>query len=237
MKIALFGYGKMGKTIEQIALKRSHKITLKVDDNSDTYSINDVDVAIEFSTPQSAFANISHCLKNGIPVIVGTTGWLDKLDKAEILCNQNNTGFIYASNFSLGVNLFFELNNYLTKIISPTNQYFAEIEEIHHTEKLDTPSGTAITIADSIVANSAYTSWSLKDPKTKTQKTEILPIHSIRKGQVLGTHIVTHKNEIDTLKIEHIAHTRDGFALGAVIAAEWLIGKIGVFTMKDVLNL
>ncbi len=233
MKIALLGYGKMGKTIEQIALQRGHEIVLKIDENSLYYDISIADVAIDFSIPQAAFKNISTCLNNNVPIISGTTGWLDKLPEAIELCKQKNGAFISTSNFSLGVNIFFELNAYLAKMMCNLEQYAISIEEIHHTKKLDAPSGTAITLAEGIINNSDQESWALG----VTNKENEIPITAKRIDEVPGTHTVEYKSAIDTLEIKHTAHSRDGFALGAVVAAEWLVGKIGVFTMKDVLGL
>ena len=233
MKIALLGYGKMGKTIEQIALQRGHEIVLKIDENSADFDITLADVAIDFSIPAAAFNNISNCLKNQVPVISGTTGWLDKLPKATQICKQNNGAFIYASNFSLGVNIFFELNAHLAKMMRNIEQYDISIEEIHHTKKLDAPSGTAITLAEGIINNSDKKSWALG----VTTNENVIPITAKRIDEVSGTHTVEYKSDVDSLEIKHTAHSRDGFALGAVIAAEWLVGKTGVFTMKDVLGL
>lgn len=233
MKIALLGYGKMGKTIEQIALQRGHEIVLKIDENSADYDITLADVAIDFSIPTAAFNNISNCLKNQVPVISGTTGWLDKLPEATQLCKQNNGAFIYASNFSLGVNIFFELNAHLAKMMRNLEQYTISIEEIHHTKKLDAPSGTAITLAEGIINNSDKESWVLGVTNKQTE----IPITAKRIDEVPGTHTVEYKSAVDTIEIKHTAHSRDGFALGAVIAAEWLVGKTGIFTMKDVLGL
>jgi len=233
MKIALLGYGKMGKTIEQIALQRGHEIVLKIDENSADYKISIADVAIDFSIPAAAFNNISNCLNNQVPVISGTTGWLNKLPEATALCKENNGAFITASNFSLGVNIFFELNAHLAKMMRNLEQYAISIEEIHHTKKLDAPSGTAITLAEGIIANTNKESWALN----VTTNENVIPITAKRIDEVPGTHTVTYKSDVDTLEIKHTAHSRDGFALGAVIAAEWLVGKTGVFTMKDVLGL
>ena len=233
MKIAILGYGKMGKTIEQIALQRGHKIVLKIDENSEDYDITLANVAIDFSIPAAAFNNISNCLNNQVPVISGTTGWLDKLPEATQLCKQKNGAFISASNFSLGVNIFFELNAHLAKMMRNLEQYAISIEEIHHTKKLDAPSGTAITLAEGIIDNTNKESWALN----VTTNENVIPITAKRIDEVPGTHTVAYKSAVDTLEIKHTAHSRDGFALGAVIAAEWLIGKTGVFTMKDVLGL
>jgi len=233
MNIALLGYGRMGKTIEQIAIKRGHNIVLKVDKNDLDYDITKADVAIDFSIPTVAFKNISNCLNNNVPVISGTTGWLDNYNKAVTLCEEKKGAFIYASNFSLGVNIFFELNKTLAKMMSNLEQYNISMEEIHHTKKLDAPSGTAISLAEDIIANSnKYSGWKLDE---KTDKD--ISIAAKRIGDVPGTHTVTYESEVDTVTIEHVAHNRQGFALGAVIAAEWIVGKTGVFTMNDVLNI
>ena len=232
MKIALLGYGRMGQAIEQIAISRGHDIVIKTSSNTG-YNIKEADVAIDFSIPNAAFNNISNCLNNDVPVISGTTGWLDKYNDAVSLCEKNKGAFIYASNFSLGVNIFFELNEILAKMMTKLDDYKVDIEEIHHTKKLDAPSGTAITLAEGVIKNhSQYSNWKLDESTENT-----LPITAKRIPDVPGTHIITYKSAIDTIKIEHEAHSRQGFALGAVIAAEWIIGKTGVFTMKDVLSL
>ena len=233
MNIALLGYGKMGKTIEQIAIKSGHKIVLTVDKDDENYDITKADVAIDFSIPTVAFNNISNCLNNGIPVISGTTGWLENYDKAVALCKEKKGAFIYASNYSLGVNIFFELNKTLAKMMSTLKQYNVSMEEIHHTQKLDAPSGTAISLANDIIAlNSNFEKWQLDETGEKT-----IPIVAKRIADVPGTHTIKYESEVDTISIEHIAHNRQGFALGAVVAAEWLVGKTGVFTMNDVLNI
>jgi len=233
MNIALLGYGKMGKTIEQIAIKRGHTIVLTVDKDDAGYDISKADVAIDFSIPTVAFNNISNCINNGVPVISGTTGWLENYDNAVALCNAKKGAFIYASNYSLGVNIFFELNKSLAKMMSALKQYNVSLEEIHHTQKLDAPSGTAISLANDIIANNAnFDTWKLDEAAEKT-----IAITAKRIADVPGTHTVTYQSEVDTITIEHIAHTREGFALGAVIAAEWLVSKTGVFTMNDVLNI
>lgn len=231
MKIALLGYGKMGKTIEKIALERGHDIVIKAKRDS-IYNITDADVAIDFSIPEAAFDNISTCLNNNIPIVSGTTGWLENYDKAVALCNSKKGAFIYASNFSLGVNIFFEINRVLAKLMATQSQYKPSIEEIHHTQKLDAPSGTAISLAETIIQNSHYHSWTLNEEKENS-----IPIIAKRIENVPGTHQITYKSKIDTIDIKHTAHSREGFALGAVIAAEWILGKTGVFSMKDVLNI
>ncbi|MDX8554056.1 4-hydroxy-tetrahydrodipicolinate reductase [Tenacibaculum sp. 1B UA] len=232
MKIALLGYGRMGKEIEKFALQRGHEIIIKTS-GKEVYDITKADVAIDFSIPSSAYNNISNCINNNIPIISGTTGWLDKYNDVVDLCNKKSGAFIYASNFSLGVNVFFELNKQLAKMMSTLEQYNVSIEEIHHTKKLDAPSGTAITLAEGVIENTNQKAWEL-DEKTSDEN---IPIKAIRTPDVPGTHTVTYNSEIDTIDIKHTAHNRQGFALGAVIAAEWLNDKTGVFTMRDVLNL
>ncbi len=233
MKIALLGYGRMGKAIEKIALERGHTIVLKISDNIDNYEIRTADVAIDFSVPEAAVANISNCLKNGVPVISGTTGWLKNYNDMVALAKERDGAFIYASNFSLGVNIFFELNKQLAKMMSNLKQYQVDLEEIHHTKKLDAPSGTAITLAEGIIENTAYENWSLEN----TTDEHTIPVTSKRIEDVPGTHFVNYTSGVDTISMSHTAHNRQGFALGAVIAAEWIIGKTGIFTMNDVLNI
>ena len=233
MNIALLGYGKMGKTIEQIAIKRGHNVVLTIDKGKKNYDITKADVAIDFSIPTVAFNNISNCINNNVPVISGTTGWLDKYDDAVALCKEKKGAFIYASNYSLGVNIFFELNKALAKMMSALKQYNVSMEEIHHTQKLDAPSGTAISLADGVIENhDDYNNWKLNENRENT-----IPIVAKRIEDVPGTNTVTYESEVDTINIEHIAHTRQGFALGAVVAAEWIVEKTGVFTMNDVLNI
>jgi 4-hydroxy-tetrahydrodipicolinate reductase len=232
MKIALLGYGRMGKEIEKIALQRGHEIVIKTTSN-DSFDINLADVAIDFSIPTSAYTNISNCINNNVPVISGTTGWLEKYEEAVHLCNEKKGAFIYASNFSLGVNIFFELNNQLAKMMNNLSDYKITMEEIHHTKKLDAPSGTAITLADGIIKNSSKSKWELGE---KTSENSI-PIIAKRIPDVPGTHTVKYSSEVDSIEITHTAHSRKGFALGAVVAAEWILNKKGVFTMKDVLNI
>jgi 4-hydroxy-tetrahydrodipicolinate reductase len=232
MKIALLGYGRMGKEIEKIALQRGHEIVIKTTSN-DSFDINLADVAIDFSIPTSAYTNISNCINNNVPVISGTTGWLEKYEEAVHLCNEKKGAFIYASNFSLGVNIFFELNNQLAKMMNNLSDYNITMEEIHHTKKLDAPSGTAITLADGIIKNSSKSKWELGE---KTSENSI-PIIAKRIPDVPGTHTVKYSSEVDSIEITHTAHSRKGFALGAVVAAEWILNKKGVFTMKDVLNI
>lgn len=232
MKIALLGYGKMGKVIERIALERGHEIVLKKDQNNTFEGLSIADVAIDFSVPDSAVANISECLNNGIPVISGTTGWLADYPKMVQLCEEKNGSFIYASNFSLGVNVFFELNEYLAKMMANLKQYNVSMEEIHHIQKLDAPSGTAITLAEGVIKHTDYANWTLETPISNE-----IHIEAKRIENVPGTHSIFYDSEVDQIEIKHTAHSREGFALGAVVAAEWLVGKKGVFTIKDVLGL
>jgi len=235
MKIALFGYGKMGKEIEQIALQRGHEIVLKIK-GTEEYDISQADIAIDFSVPNAALSNIVSCFRNNVPVISGTTGWLDDFDKAIDVCKENNGSFIYASNFSIGVNIFFELNKQLAKMMNSQKEYSINVEEIHHTKKLDTPSGTAITLAEGIINNTSKRDWQLKERQTQINAGTI-PIEAKRIIDVPGTHIISYESQIDSIEIKHTAHNRKGFALGAIIAAEWLNNKIGIYTMKDVLNI
>jgi 4-hydroxy-tetrahydrodipicolinate reductase len=233
MKIALLGYGKMGKVIERIALERGHEIVLRKS-SSDSYNgLENADVAIDFSIPNAAVSNISECLQNNIPIVSGTTGWLVDYPKMAALCEEKKGAFIYGSNFSLGVNLFFELNDYLAKMMSKFNQYSVSMEEIHHIQKLDTPSGTGISLANGIIENSNYSDWSLD----KNSNENSIYIDAQRIENVPGTHSIFYKSKVDTIEIKHTANNRDGFAIGSVMAAEWLVGKRGVFTMRDVLEL
>jgi len=233
MKIALLGYGKMGKEIEKIALKKGHKIVAKLDIKADDFKFNNAQVAIDFSAPKAAFRNISLALTNKIPVISGTTGWLDNYQDAVNLCNSNNAAFLYASNFSLGVNLFFELNKKLAQLMNQFDDYKVNIEETHHTQKKDAPSGTAISLAEQIINNSDKISWHLNSKSDK----ENISIKANRLPDVPGIHCVNYHSEVDEITIKHKAFNRKGFALGAVLAAEWILGKHVIFTMKDVLNI
>jgi len=232
MKIALLGYGKMGQVIEKIALQRGHEIVVRKSIGDSFNGLENATVAIDFSAPDAAIENISTALNLGIPVISGTTGWLQDYDKMVQLCQEKNGAFISSSNFSLGVNIFFELNTFLARIMSKFEDYKIGIEEIHHTQKLDAPSGTAISLAKGVIENSDYKNWTMENPKSD----DIL-IEAKRIENVPGTHTVTYNSNIDLLEIKHLAHNREGFALGAVIASEWIVGKQGVFTMKDVLEL
>jgi 4-hydroxy-tetrahydrodipicolinate reductase len=232
MKIALLGYGKMGKVIERIALERGHEIVLRKSSSSTFEGLQNADVAIDFSVPDSAVCNITECFATNVPVVSGTTGWLEKYDEIVSLCNEKEGAFIYGSNFSLGVNIFFELNAYLAKMMANLKDYSVSMEEIHHTQKLDAPSGTAISLAEGIIANSEYTNWTMENPAEKQ-----IHIEAKRIENIPGTHSIFYDSIVDQIEIKHTAHNREGFALGAVIAAEWLAGKKGVFTMKDVLSL
>ena len=233
MKIALFGYGKMGKVIEKIAIERGHEIVLKIEQGDASYNLKIADVAIDFSTPTAAVSNITEAINCQIPVVCGTTGWLEAFESIKSLCHTKNGAFLYASNFSLGMNLFFELNRKLAQVMKPYGEYSMGIEEIHHTQKQDAPSGTAITLAEDAIKESEYTGWSLGkslDPKQ-------IGIEAKRIENIPGTHKVSYDSKIDSIEIKHIAKNREGFGLGAVIAAEWLFGKTGVFSMKDILNI
>lgn len=237
MKIALIGYGKMGKEIEQIALLRGHEIVLKISvDNLHDFTIENLqkaDAAIEFTAPDAALKNMHFCFDAGVPIVVGTTGWNKHLDEVKKYCSQKNAALLYASNFSVGVNLFFALNKRLAELIAPYNQYDVTMEEIHHTHKLDAPSGTAISLANDILSlHPTKKQWSLEKSDT-----EHLLINAKRIDPVPGTHSIKYSSEIDDIEIIHTAHNRKGFATGAVIAAEWLAGKKGVYTMNDVLNI
>jgi len=235
MKIALLGYGRMGKEIEKIALQRGHDIVLKVEEEQ-AYDISVADVAIDFSVPSAAFSNITNCFENRVPVVSGTTGWLEKYEEALESCKKHEGAFIYASNFSLGVNIFFELNKQLSLLMNALEDYNVSIEEIHHTKKLDAPSGTAITLAEGIIEHSHKTSWELQAEHVQT-KDSLIPITAKRIPEVPGTHIISYHSNVDSIEIKHTAHNRQGFALGAVIAAEWLVNKVGIYSMKDVLNI
>ncbi|WP_433833473.1 4-hydroxy-tetrahydrodipicolinate reductase [Flavobacterium anhuiense] len=232
MKIALLGYGKMGKVIERIALERGHEIVLKKDEFNTYDGLSTADVSIDFSVPSAAVSNISASFNANVPVVSGTTGWLEHYDEMIALCNEKKGGFISSSNFSLGVNIFFGLNEYLAKIMKQFDSYKVSMEEIHHIHKLDAPSGTAISLAQGVIENSNYANWTMEDAKANE-----IRIEAKRIGEVPGTHTVNYDSAIDSIEIKHTAHNREGFALGAVIAAEWLAGKQGIFSMKDVLNL
>lgn len=239
MNILLLGYGKMGRTIEKIALDRGHHIAGRIDVSNrqemESLSGDAVDVVIEFSSPESAFENITYCLQRGWPVVSGTTGWLNHRAEVEALCEQHKGAFFYASNYSIGVNLFFRLNKVLAQFMKNYPSYEVSMTEIHHTEKKDAPSGTAITLAEGILENlPGKTGWAEKSPEAVAGS--VLEIESLREGVVPGTHIIRYGSEVDQIEISHIAHSRQGFALGAVVAAEWLVGKQGIFGMDDLLG-
>ncbi|CEJ69496.1 4-hydroxy-tetrahydrodipicolinate reductase [Chryseobacterium oranimense] len=233
MRIALVGYGKMGKIIDEIAQKRGHEIVARLKETPTAENLNNADVAIEFSLPEAAYDNIKACLENKIPVICGTTGWLEKKEEVEKMAVDHNSAFLYGSNFSLGVNLFFALNEKVAEIMKNVDEYSCQLEEIHHIHKKDAPSGTAISIAEGIIKNNPkFNAWKLEETKGNE-----LGIFAIREDEVPGTHSVYYKSEVDEIELKHTAFNRNGFALGAVVAAEWIKDKKGNFTMKDVLGL
>ena len=238
MNIVLLGYGKMGKVIEKVAQSRGHNIVARIDvDNRQEFenlSTSQIDAVIEFSHPSSAFQNIKSCLEKGVPVVCGTTGWLEQKSEIEKLTLEKGGAFFWSSNYSIGVNLFFELNKKLAQLMSPQKQYTVSTTEIHHTEKKDSPSGTAITLAEGIIQNSAgKEKWINNEIPAENE----VAIWSAREGKVPGTHIVKYISDIDQIEISHVAHGREGFALGAVIAAEWIVGKKGIFGMKELLEI
>ena len=237
MNIALLGYGKMGKTIDELASRMGHKVVLKINaDNAHERSVKNIknaDVAIEFSRPETAFDNVQFCIHNGVPVVSGTTAWLDQMEAAKVLCRKQGGAFFYASKFSVGVNIFFALNRYLAEMMRNQESYEVKMTEIHHTQKLDAPSGTAISLAKDILQKlDRKTEWVNK----KTTESSKLEITSERVEEVPGTHLVQYLSPIDQIDIQHIAHSREGFARGAILAAEWLIGKEGYFEMSDLLG-
>jgi 4-hydroxy-tetrahydrodipicolinate reductase len=238
MKIALIGYGKMGKAIESIALNKGHEIVLKIDiqNNQDftEAAIQKADVAIEFTGPHSAYENIKKCIAWGVPVVSGSTGWLDQWAEIKDLCEAKNGTLIYSSNYSIGVNLFFELNKQLAQLMQPYNSYDVSMTEVHHTEKKDAPSGTAISLAEQILAQIGRKN---KWVNAASENSNELVIQSERIDPAPGTHMVKYSSEVDDIEIIHTAHTRIGFASGAVLAAEFAFEKKGIFTMKDVLGL
>ncbi len=234
MKILLIGYGKMGKAIEAIALQRGHAIAGKVDTQEELLKFGDsADVAIEFSQPDAVIENLKFCFEGKIPVVCGTTGWLERKNEMETLCREQSAAFFYASNYSLGVNLFFKLNEYLARLMNGRGSYEVSIDETHHAQKKDAPSGTAITLAEGIMRNyPSKKKWSL----TEASNPEALMIRSFRIDPVPGTHLVRYQSTVDDLSIQHTAYSREGFALGAVMVAEWLAGKTGVYSMDDFLK-
>lgn len=246
MKIALLGYGKMGKIIEKIATDRKHEIVLKIDfDNLHELTpenLKQADVAIEFTTPSSVISNINACFEAGIPVVVGTTGWYDKFDEIKQQCEDGNHSLLYATNFSVGVNIFFHVNKILARLMNNYPYYEVQVEEIHHTQKLDSPSGTAITIAEGIIENlDAKKNWANvlvadgKDSDDNVGNSALL-IESYRMDSVPGTHTVIYDSEVDSIEFKHTAHNRNGFALGAVLAAEWLNDNSGFHSINDMFN-
>lgn len=239
MKIGLIGYGKMGQAIERIALERGHEIVYKVhaENPLSQVSIADADIAIEFTQPDSVVNHIKSCMEANTPIVVGTTAWQAQLDEVKHLVLSKQGSLLYASNFSIGVNILFQLNEKLAQLMSPHAEYQAKIEEIHHIQKLDAPSGTAVSLADGLIQNNKnYTCWKSETGAWPQVKEHELPIQAIREPNVPGTHTVTYQSTIDTITLNHEAHSRDGFALGSIIAAEFLLGKKGVFTMRDVLS-
>lgn len=239
MKIGLIGYGKMGKTIERIALERGHTISFVANSAQplSTIDTENTDVAIEFTQPNLAVEHITQCMLKKLPVVVGTTAWQNELEKVKSAVELHNGSLLYASNFSVGVNIFFQINERLAQLMSKQPAYRVAIEEIHHTQKLDAPSGTAVSIADGIISmNDNYQTWKSEIGKPPLTEQNELPITAFREPDVPGTHKVTYTSPIDTLTLSHIAHSRDGFALGAVIAAEFLYEKKGIYTMRDVLS-
>ena len=238
MNIALIGYGKMGKAIEEIALERGHSIVLKInDENLEDFTKDNVtkaDVAIEFSGPHSAYDNIKALIEFGVPVVSGSTGWTERINEINNYCTEKKGAFLYASNFSVGVNIFFELNKKLASLIAPHTEYAVSMEEIHHTQKKDAPSGTAITLAEQILEQLSQKKKWVNQPSNDVAE---LPIISKREDPAPGTHSIKYSSSIDDIEIIHTAHNRKGFALGAVLAAEFINGKKGIFSMKEVLGI
>lgn len=238
MKIALLGYGKMGKEIEKLAISRKHEVPLIIDINNTgdltSENLKKVDVAIDFSIPKSAYENIIKCFNANTPIVSGTTGWMDKFDEVKKLCKDKNQTFFYASNYSLGVNIFFKLNERLAEIMNHFNNYDVSMTELHHIHKLDAPSGTAISLADGIIKNiDRKKQWTLLPKKAE----DAVVIEAIRKDEIPGTHIIKYDSAVDYIEIAHYAKSRQGFVLGAMVAAEFIHGKKGFFNMDDVLNL
>lgn len=239
MKLALIGYGKMGKIIERIALERGHTVIGKASTTQpiDTLDFSKVDVAIEFTTPTFVVNHIEYCLEHETPIVVGTTAWSEHLDYVKTLVEQKNGAILYASNFSIGVNIFFDINKRLAKLMANHSEYTPSLEETHHVHKLDAPSGTAVTIAnDMMLENDHIRSWKLGEGTPPVVQDGQLAVTSYRKPDVPGTHVVTYESPIDSIQLSHTAHSREGFALGAVIAAEFLQGKKGTYTMQDVIK-
>ena len=238
MNIALIGYGKMGKAIEEIAISRGHSVVVKFNSQNplESSQLRTTDVAIEFSQPDLALKHIKLCADGQIPIVVGTTAWEEHLPEIINHIEKREASLIYSSNFSIGVNLFFEMNKHLARLMNDQTEYEASITEIHHTHKIDAPSGTAVTLAKDLISNHpTYSSWKLTGQSENMEKSD-LPISAIREENVPGTHLISYTSEIDTLTIKHQAHNRKGFALGAVIAAEFIHKKQGVYTMSDILK-
>lgn len=238
MNIALIGYGRMGHEIEKIAIERGHQVSLIIDINNQhdlsIENLKGIDVAIEFTIPASAINNYKTCFDAGVPVVSGTTGWLKQWDEVAAYCAAKNSAFFYASNFSLGVNLFFELNRKLARLMKPFNSYRVEMTEVHHTKKLDAPSGTAISLADDIIAEyDTLKGW----VNQSSSDNSLLEIQSLRQGEVPGIHTIKYDSDVDYIEITHSAKSRQGFAFGAVLAAEYSAGKTGMLTMNDLLNI
>jgi 4-hydroxy-tetrahydrodipicolinate reductase len=244
MKIVLLGYGKMGRMTEQFAVDRGHEVVMKIDainlDELNTANLKNADVAIDFSTPDSVLNNIDACFEAGIPVVVGTTGWYDNLQEVKDKCESNNRSFLYASNFSVGVNIIFFINKVLAKIMNRYPQYEVQIEEIHHTQKLDAPSGTAITIAEGMIEEldrkNGWVNELSGQGKEEIIKPEQLLVQSYRIEDVPGTHTIIYSSEVDDIELKHTAHNRAGFAIGAVLAAEWLKDRTGFYSVKDMFD-
>ncbi len=240
LNILLLGYGKMGRAIEAVALSRGHRLAARIDLGNraelDALPTHAVDVVIEFSSPEAVVANLHYCVERGWPVVCGTTGWLAQRPDIEAAVLARGSGFFYASNYSIGVNLFFRLNKVLAKLMGHQPDYAVALTEIHHTQKLDAPSGTAITLAEGILENLPHaTHWALSDENAALTAPDVLPIESVREGNVPGTHTVRYTSAQDTIEITHTAHSREGFALGATLAAEWVAHRQGVFGMDDLL--
>tara|TARA_B110000444_G_C18743325_1_gene549063 strand:+ start:412 stop:1116 length:705 start_codon:yes stop_codon:yes gene_type:complete len=233
MKIAILGYGRMGKTIERYSKDRNHEVVFILDKDQEKGDLSLADVAINFSIPEAAVSNIKLAIKKRIPVVSGTTGWLDSYEEVTSFCKTQKTAFLYASNFSVGVNLFFKINRFVSQLMLPHKKnYKVDMKEIHHIHKIDAPSGTAITLAEEIINNSDHKMWTMNKDEEKN-----LFIETVREGEVSGTHIISYRSKIDEITIKHEAYKRDGFALGAIIAAEWIIGKQGIYSMDDVLKI
>lgn len=235
IKIALLGYGRMGKTLDQLSTSQNMEVIVTFNSQEDWKNniekLQEVDVAIDFSTPETAFYNIARCFDYNIPVVSGTTGWLDQLDEVKKRISKENQSFLYGSNFSLGMQVFFKINKKLSQFIQPEWNYKITMEEAHHIHKVDKPSGTAISIAEQIIENQKYTGWSIDQPNN-----EQIPINVIREGEIKGFHEVKYENSIDEITISHNAKTRDGFALGALACAKWLVDKNGFFTVENYID-